>query len=337
MSIQSLDDTSSDNGLSEDAAIEALMSQSNSSKEAEKATEGDDEDDTTTEGPDGAEGEDEAESEQDEAEGDEGEAAEGEDDKSNVADAADDQVIKYTVDGETHTMTVAEAKRLGGQEKALTRKSQELAELRKEADTVGGRAASILQTVLEEAKTDWDQYADIDWAIASRQLDDEEFTALRSEAKSAHDRFQKLLGKAQEFGKDLETQKAKRTQEEINTSAAKVKEAIPEWTDSLYADVQAHAIDKLGFDKDDIENALDPRVIIALHKARLYDLGKAQKPLATKKIVKTNGKTLTSGTSGSEINPASQKVKAMESRFRKTGSEDDAVALLMGRFGAKKR
>jgi hypothetical protein len=101
-------------------------------------------------------------------------------------EASDDALVKLTVDGEEIKIPVKDLKRLYGQEASLTRKSQEVAERRKFAEDEGARYVVATQKLIEKATERFKPYAQIDWAIAAKTLENDEYVALRQEATAAY-------------------------------------------------------------------------------------------------------------------------------------------------------
>ena len=66
--------------------------------------------------------------------------------------ADDDAMVEVTVDGKVVQQSVKELKRLAGQEASLTRKSQETASKRKEADEAINKNHAVFQTLLAKQK-----------------------------------------------------------------------------------------------------------------------------------------------------------------------------------------
>ena len=66
--------------------------------------------------------------------------------------ADDDAMVEVTVDGKVVQQSVKELKRLAGQEASLTRKSQETASKRKEADEAINKNHAVFQTLLAKSR-----------------------------------------------------------------------------------------------------------------------------------------------------------------------------------------
>ncbi|TFU06165.1 hypothetical protein EUV02_03905 [Polymorphobacter arshaanensis] len=345
MSIHSLDDTNTnDSALSEDAAIEALTARwegaekatsTTGSSKTSKATESEtDEEDEGTIQADDANDEDGTEPEDEGTDANEEDPAGNEkSDKSEAPQATDDHIVTISVDGQDVTVPIKDLKRLYGQEASLTRKSQEVAAVRKEADEIGGRYAAALQATLEDAQSQLKEFEGIDWLVLQTELSPEDFKAYRGMAVEANKRYQTVLGKAQEFTTDTQTRQTAETQRRAMEAVETLKRDIPNWSDELYGSIRAYGVSQ-GLEANDVDNIVDASVIKLLHKAMLYDKGKTA---VTKKVEAAPAKTFKSGTGErptAELTSV-KKTKVLTERLRKTGSTDDAVALLMGRWGAK--
>jgi hypothetical protein len=327
--------------MSDNAAVEALMASmtkgNSKAAQADEDEEADDEpeddeggeaDDKSTEG---AKDDDEDE-ETDEDEGDEEDEAEADGaDKAGKAaetpkDVSDDAVVKVKIGDEETEFTVGNLKRLAGQEASLTRKSQEV-------ELVGGRAAAALTGALESVLEDLEPYKDLDWVLAGRQMDDDEFEWHREQYNRLTKRYDSIIGAAQGF----ETTMAERqTAAEREAQAAlpdAMKALVPEWSDALHAEVKAYAASQ-GATAGRMDRVFDPVTLGLIHKAMLYDKGK--KAMAEKvrtapaKVRKTSGREALAPEGRTERNTQ----KKIASGHM---SEDDAAAALLGRWGVKRR
>jgi hypothetical protein len=109
-----------------------------------------------------------------------------EDDEEETVEVDDDTLIEISVEGETKQASIKDLKRLYGQEASLTRKSQEVAAQRKEAEDNIGKTDAILQRMVQKAEERYQPYSEVDMILASKNLDDADFTQLRKEAQDAH-------------------------------------------------------------------------------------------------------------------------------------------------------
>lgn len=309
--------------MTEDAAVAALMTSFDPPKGA-PAAEAVDGDESEADDDDGelSSAEDLGEYEGDDGdEGDTEEAADEAEAAAAPAEPADDAVIKFTVDGEEQTATVGALKRLAGQEVALTRKSQEV-------DLVGGRAAAALQVALNSALEDVQPYQDVDWLTLQSEVDPETFKWHRENAVRASKRYQSLVEQAQGFEQALQ----ERQRADFERRSAETKQAlatdVPGWNDSLDNEVRAYGIAQ-GLEAGDVAKIANAPVLKLLHKAMLYDRGAKA---AAVKVKEAPAKVLRSSARDSSTAKTTDTRKA-EQRLSRSGSDADAMAVLMGRWG----
>lgn len=323
-------------GPTDSDAVAALVAQMTKGKPSTPEADEDDEDqdipededndpseDEETEDDDDSDDQDEDEDEESEDEGEEPEPAK-------PAEVSDDTVLSIVVDGEAQEFTVGSLKRLAGQEASLTRKSQE-------ADLVGQRAAVTLQGALETVVEDLRPYEGVDWVLEGQRMDPDEFAWHREQFTRLSDRYNTIIGNAQALEQTVSTRKAAAIQEQA-VEAVKVLSdpttGIPGWSDALYDDILAFAVEA-GLPENEVAEITNPQVIKIINDARLYR--SAKKAAGTK--VDLTPKKVRKG-SGAET-PASnpeRRQAALEKKIASgTATDADAQAALMGRWGVKPR
>ena len=201
---------------------------------------------------------------------------------------ADDAEVEITVDGETHRASVADLKRLYGQEASLTRKSQAVSQQRKQAEDAMQRSDALLQAMLSRAEERFKPYSEVDMLLASKTMDAEDFAALRKEAQSASEDVRFLREEADSYYGELRKQH-EAAQKQAATEAVKVlQDAIPDWSNETYSDIRSYAVAQ-GLPEEQVNVIVDPAVIQIINKARLFDQGKrvatVKKKAATQKKV----------------------------------------------------
>ncbi len=287
-------------------------------EEAEEAEETQEETEDPEEDTEETEEEAEEESEEDE-----------EDKESSKKSLDDDAEVEIKVDDQVLKVSVKELKRLYGQEAALTRKSQQVAAKRKEVEQTEQKLATSLQKLYEKAATRWEPYSKIDMLVASKQLDADQFAALRQEAQAAYEDFRFVSEEADAFVKQNQAQQQEQLKLAAQEAVKVLKETIPGWSSGLYDQIREYAINT-GMDSDVVNNLVDPVAIALIHKARLYDESRKvvtkKKVLTPKKVVKTT----TSPASAKDMSP-SNRVEA-EKRLRYSGDPDDAAELFLSRW-----
>jgi hypothetical protein len=205
-------------------------------------------------------------------------------------DLSDDTIVELTVDGETKQASLKELKRLYGQEASLTRKSQETANQKKEANEALQRADASLQAMLTRAQDRYKPYEEVDMLVASRQMNPDDFAALRAEAKAAESDLKFLQEEANGFYGELQQKQAVQQQESAKACIEVLKEKLPEWNTDLYNDIREHAISS-GLPAEAVNTYTDPNVIMLLHKAMMFDkskqVAKTKKAKAPTKILRS--------------------------------------------------
>jgi hypothetical protein len=232
------------------------------------------------------------------------EVAEDEDTEDDAADPAndadhdeqeeleidDDMLVEIPVDGEHKQVSVKDLKRLYGQEASLTRKSQELASQRKQADENIQRTSAQLQRMIEKAQERYKPYEEVDMLIASRQMDAQDFAQLRKEAAEAESDVKFLTQEADQFFSQLQAQHSEQQKTAAKEAVKVLEKEMPGWNDSMYNDIRTYAI-SAGLPEQAVNSFTDPNVIMLLNKARLFD---QSKKVATVKKSKVATKVLRS-------------------------------------------
>ena len=214
-----------------------------------------------------------------------------EEDEEETVEFDDDTLIEISVEGETKQASIKDLKRLYGQEASLTRKSQEVAAQRKEAEDNIGKTDAILQRMVQKAEERYQPYSEVDMILASKNLDDADFTQLRKEAQDAHNDLKFIKEEANSFYDGLKQQQQAAMQDAAKEAVKVLEQDVPDWNNQLYDDIRSYAIG-LGLPEEQVNNYVDPVVIKVLNKARLYDQAKqvttTKKKRVAKKVLKSN-------------------------------------------------
>jgi hypothetical protein len=339
------DNTPGDDNDGVDAFLDLMKSpdaddQPSGSEDEKKKRRADDEDDD--------EPSDESPEDKD-ADDDEGEEADDDDEddkKRKYADDDDETYVKLTVNGKEEEVSVKSLKRLYGQEKALTQKSQEVAEHRKSLEQETEKNALAHTAIFKRAEERWAQYAGIDFNLAAKELSTDEYAALKAAAQSAYEDVQFLGTQLDAFHGTIK----QRQQADLVDRAKKSLEVLtgdPEsggidgFNEKLYEDVRAYAI-KEGFSRETVANLVDASAIRIMHKAMLYDRGRAKassKTTIVKKVDKTPKKVIKTSSAPDRTNSDSKSHSAQfakaNAKLRETGSMDDAAEAFMALAGIR--
>jgi hypothetical protein len=278
----------------------------------------------------------ELESDDEEVEGSEQDDSDdaGDPDPETEKKIADDEAdVEFVVDGKTSTIKVKDLRRLAGQEQALTKKSQALAEVRRATEASGLVASKTLEALHAKAVKALDAYKDVDLFSASRELSPEDFKSLRAEMEAAQAdvRFleetgTKMLEQVQANRQAQLREQAKLTVAEITNPTS--RHHIPGWNDALYSEILTYSVQN-GLEREVARELVDPAAITLIHKAMLYDKAKAKaKGKVKAKIDKTPTRSLTKGENSPSPNRTADKLRKLAAE---TGDIDDIVALMQAR------
>ena len=258
---------------------------------------------------------------------DEDEDADSED---TTPELSDETEIDVVIDGETEKVSIKSLKRLHGQEASLTRKSQEVARQRKEADDAISKSTTVLDAMIKKAEERYKPYKEVDMLVASKTMSDNDFAQLRKEAQAAYEDLNFLTKEADGLYKDLQEQQKVAMQNAAKECVKVLKEEIPDWSNNLYNDIRGYAIGQ-GFNEQEVNNYVDPKVIHILNKARLYDEGK--KVASIKKANPTSKRVLKSKKAPPTAqNQKNIKVAEARKRMRSSTDLDDVANVLLSRW-----
>jgi hypothetical protein len=251
------------------------------------------------------------------------------DEEYEVELAADDLVTKVKVGEDEYEVSVKDLKRLYGQEKSLTKKSQQVAELRKTLDQEVQKNAVVLKSLLEKAEEKLKPYAEIDMLLASRQMEPEDFAQLRKEAQAAYDDYQFLNQESDKYLEMIQSTRQQelkqRAEEAINT----LQKEIPDWSEDLYNKIRKYGVSQ-GISQQDIDQLVDPAAIKLVLKAMKYDQGKQ---VAVKKRTKAPKRVLKPGATKPQSQSTRTKQQAMNA-LAKSGTTDAARDAFLARWSA---
>ena len=296
------------------------------------------EDDDDTE----ADPDEDEDTDEDDDDGDEDDAEEEEaEEEAEAEGVTDETLIEISIDGETKQASVKDLKRLYGQEASLTRKSQEVATKRKEAEEALVNADNTYRTLMERAEARFKPYSELDMLVASRNLSNEDFTQLRQDAKAAEDDLKFLTEEANSFYQNAQGNAQAQLQAQAKECSRVLEQDIEGWGNDLYNDIRSYAV-KQGLPQDQVDKYVDPGVIKILNKARMYDELKATAGTKKAKAATSTGLKSKKKVLRSKKAPVTQdegnraRIKKSQSKLISNGSRagdlDDIADALLARW-----
>jgi hypothetical protein len=290
-------------------------------------------DETSDESP---EDEDEADESDEDTKDDESEDDDEEADKPKKTTTidSDDAVVKVKVGEEEHEVPVKDLKRLWGQEAALTRKSQEAAEVKRQAEQTGTKYVAGLEGLLTRAREAAKPYEQINFLALSKDpsVTAEELTALMAQAQSAHENVKYLESELNGVVQHVEQARQTNLKAQA-TECLKVltdpKTGIEGWNGQMYNDLRSFAVNS-GLPGNLVNELVDPVVFKLLHKAWLFDKGQ-KATTKTTKIDKTPKKIM-KGTVENQIIKRAPKQEKAFAKLQRTGDIEDAENAFLARL-----
>jgi len=254
-------------------------------------------------------------------------------------DVVAEEDLKYTikVDGEELEVGIDELKNGYQRQADYTRKSQALAEQRKETEAIQSERQQLeqerqmyangLQMLQEQQSSKLQEFDNVDWTSLKTE-DPYQYMLKKDEYRDAQEKVQNVAQQQvliqQEQAEEAQKARAHFVQQEYN----RLVEALPEWNDqesTIKKDVQEYA-KSVGFLPDEINQLADHRSVLVIKKAMEYD--KLTKKVAPKKkAVKTVPKVQKSGRGNSKEDTEVEAIKKKRARLQKSGKQDDAASI----------
>ena len=264
---------------------------------------------------------------------DEGEQTEGEEDAEEAPQPG--QTFRVKIDGEEVSVQLDELLKGYSRTADYTRKTQAIAEARKQADAELRQAreerqryAQTLEALdsslkqLQPPEIDWDrlyQENPVEW-VRQREV------ARTRQEQAAWVQSQKnALVERQQLEERAEAEKT------LESERGKLIEMLPEWRDAdkaraEKAKIVEYATDKLGFSVEEISDIYDARAVLALRKAMMFD-DLMSKRSQIRPTITQKAKPMKAGAASTPQSSQVVSSKNALSKLAKSGSTRDAAAV----------
>lgn len=245
------------------------------------------------------------------------------------------QTFRVKVDGEEVEVPLDELLKGYSRTADYTRKTQAIAEARKQAEAEAAAAREERQRYAQTLEA-------LDAQLRSLQPPEIDWDRLYQENPVEWVRQREILRTKQEQAAWVQSQRAalmqKQQQEEqiqaeqtLEVERSKLLEALPEWRNAEKARAEkakivSYATERLGFSVEEISDIYDARAVVALRKAMLFDELMSKRDQMRPKIMQ-KAKPMRAGVAST---PQSSKVVASKSALSKlanSGSTRDAAAV----------
>jgi uncharacterized phage infection (PIP) family protein YhgE len=232
-------------------------------------------------------------------------------------------------------MTESAAKEFEAIRSGATQVAQRTAELKRQLDT-RAQAMQLQQQFEESSKQDREEINELDVQLKNirKALSSDEYTMeqkfnlsiLETRTKEAKaEKLQQLDGKLKQFSTQTEQLK-----EEAKAKGVEyLRRSIPQFGERHVGELVNYAVAN-GYMKQEIEEAMDPRVLRDIWKAAQWDALQASKGATVHKAITTAPGVKSTGTAGREASSVKQ-YNEMRAKLKRTGSVEDFAALLLRR------
>lgn len=247
------------------------------------------------------------------------------------------------IDGQEQEVTLDELMSGYSRQSSYTKRSQALAEQRKELDTAQQSMANeyqqiqaerqhyvnSLQSVIENSTAGLDRFQSIDWERLKAE-EPLEFAIQKEEYREAQDKIRGLQQQQADASARAQADLQKQRTETLHTEHAKMVEALPEWGDAQKQQDVANKIRtyamNVGFQKEELDQLVDSRSLLVLRKAMLYD--DLQNSDVKSKKLKNKPRVVRSGKGAQKKQTATKVRDAKMKRLQQSGNVNDAADML---------
>ena len=252
-------------------------------------------------------------------------------------EVAEESNYTIKVDGEEYEVNLEELKAGYQRQSDYTRKSQALAEGRKENEAIQSERirleqerqmyANGLQMLKEQQSAKLQEFKDVDWSTLKEE-DPYAYMLKKDEYRDAQDKARNAAQQQRIVQQQQKQQEAQSRATFVQDQYSQLVNALPEWDNkesTVKEDIRKFAISS-GYAPEEVDQLADHRSVLILKKAMEFD--KLTKKVAPKKkAIKKVPKVQKSGRGKVKSEAADDKTKKKRARLRKSGHQDDAASV----------
>ena len=289
---------------------------------------------------------DESEEEtEDEAEEEEDSEESLEEEEEPEDEAETETVYTVRVDGRDVEVTEDELLKGYSRQADYTKKTQELAEYRKQMDTAVQQAQYEIQQT-QQARAQYvdaveaaissnyahlQQFQNVDWERLKTE-DREEYLTKRDDYRQAQEQIAELQNQHKVAAEQQQAEMAEQHRRMWMEEHQKMSQILPEWRDDEKRMAISKAIGEYaagqGYTKEELDTLVDHRSILMLMKAKAYDDVQKKQRIVRSKKVKNKPKVVRSKAKQEKAPPRTRKRTAKMGRLKESGHVDDAADLI---------
>lgn len=266
---------------------------------------------------------------------------EGELEVEEEAEELEDQsfdILAHTVEVDGEEITVEELRRGNLRQRDYTRKTQELADAKRnmqaqfeEVERERAQYAQLLPALEErlnqpaEQEPDWDKLYDTDPVMAAKA--ERQWNKQKEERQSQLEAVRQERERMRRINEERNAQMHARY---VDEQRQILPDLIPEWRDTKVAKQEATELRDFlineGFTEEDVSGLANASLVKLARKAMLYDRGQTR-AIKAKTKPKLKSKTLRTGSRNSQPKPKAAHTQALQ-RVKQTGRVQDAAAAI---------
>lgn len=253
--------------------------------------------------------------------------------EEDTQDETKPEVFTVKVDGKEVEVTLDELQKGYSRTQDYTRKTQQLAEARKAAETElqairaeREQYAQLLGALSEQVKTAAEPK--IDWDRLYKE-DPIEYVRQREVMRENREKAAAIQAEQQRLAEIAQQEQMQQFQAVKAKESEALLEALPAWKDPAKAKAEKAMLvefgQKMGFTPQELGNIFDHRVVLALRKAALYDQMQAKRQ-GIKPVTNNGPRPAKPGAAG-RVSQMSESARANQ-RLAKTGRVQDAASAI---------
>ena len=240
------------------------------------------------------------------------------------------QIFSVKIDGTEVEVTLDELQKGYSRTLDYTRKTQQIAEVRKQAEgelqAVRAEREQYSQLLSAlEAQVQQAAQPNIDWDRLYNE-DPIEWVRQREVMRDNQDRAAAIQSEKQRLSQLSQQEQAQFMQQKLQQEQEALLAAIPDWKDAEKAKAEKTLLvefgQKIGFTPEELKSVVDHRAVLMLRKAALYDQMMSKR--GNIKPVTNNGPRPAKPGAAGRVSNSTESVRAQQ-RVAKTGRVDDAA------------
>ena len=252
-------------------------------------------------------------------------------------EVAEESNYTIKVDGEEYEVNLEELKAGYQRQSDYTRKSQALAEGRKENEAIQSERIKLeqerqmyangLQMLKEQQQSKLQEFKSVDWETLKEE-DPYAYMLKKDEYRDAQDKARNAVQQQRIVQQQQSQQESQARAAFVQGQYSQLIEALPEWNDdksTVKEDIRKFAL-SAGYAPEEVDQLADHRSVLILKKAMEFD--KLTKKVAPKKkAIKKVPKVQKSGRGKVKSESANDLSNKKRTRLRKSGTQEDAASI----------